>query len=115
MSKERQPLILSRVAETGPQKLARRALVAGAAVTALVTGGNIVETDSTPRQTRTEVIQPGDTVWGHAEPFARQEGVDIRDVVDDINDNSPDLDDGVANIGDEIQVPVSGQDQRHNG
>lgn len=53
--------------------------------------------------TKTEQLGPGETVWDIASKA--NDGEQIREVVDWIEDHSPDLNDG-THAGDEIVVPV---------
>ncbi len=100
-----------------PNYLARR-LGAGAAVLITAASGygiikssmDYMNSEETPRDipTQTETLLPGETVWDKVDEV--ENVVDKRTVITWAENNSPDLADGVANVGDEVILPVDVED-----
>ena len=85
----------------------------GSAAILTVLGANVIkEKASEDKQpfggatTTTEVLNHGDTLWRAARQPADELGKDIRVVIDDIFENSPELADGV-DAGDHIVRPAT--------
>jgi hypothetical protein len=98
--------------ETKSVARSRQVLAAGAAILSaagLGLGVKAVTGDPTPRPTHGVEVQVGDTgvVWNEASKVAAAQGGDTRDVVDQIYADSPDLEDGLANPGDVLRVPMT--------
>ncbi len=71
-----------------------------------------ITSEAAPRPTRDVQVEAGDVgvVWDEARTFAKAQNVDTRDVVDDIREASPDYQDGVANPGDVLHVPLTDEE-----
>jgi len=67
---------------------------------------NVREDNKDKRPTVEQIVEPGDTLYKIAGPYAREKDVDIRDGVDDIIENSPDTKDGL-HPGDKLVVPAT--------
>ena len=66
------------------------------------------EAESQDIPTRTEVAHTGDTLWDMTDDVKNMD--DKREVIDWVEDNSPDLADGTLDAGDTVVLP---QDAKH--
>lgn len=94
-------------------KMGRRALVAAGLTVGALGAGHVMDTPERPTK-GVVVEQYGEahgTVWQIASEYNRAQGSrhDVRDIMRDIEDRSPDLDDG-AHPGDIAYVPMTDEE-----
>lgn len=115
MSPEKQKHI--RIRQKSGEKIPIHVTVRGkiaAAALALTTAAGLgyavseANTAKFSEQTHTEVVTPGDTLWGMTDSIENVDG-SKREAVDKIKELSPDLRDGV-DVGDTVIIPDSKED-----
>lgn len=113
--KQRDKIFSLEPPKTKEVAIIRRAVALGIlALSAVGIGATVkgVLAEDEPRPTHSVIVESGDTVNKYAINVARNmgDGVDYRDISEEIIENSPSAQDGVINPGDILNIPMTDQE-----